>query len=788
MSVAPLLVLTHSFPPDAGGEAEYVYQFCRELDGHKTVVSYRFARPTLRTGEFSCRPLAGFRVIRVFCPPLFPWAARAFALDAARKICRRDKPRLILCGNARMAGIARTLKRSLGIPYVVLTHGRDVIGTDLSDGGLERVLRPARTVIAPSGFTREQILLRCPDLPEVRVIPPVVPPPLRLPDAEQAKRRLGLEGRKVLLTVARLSAHAAHKGHDLVLMALADVVRRYPETVYAVVGEGASARPLEGLARRLGLAGHVRFFEHDRRRLDDFYAACDIYVMPSRHDRRTGAVEGFGIVFVEAALHGKPCVGGRSGGIRDAVEDGRTGLLVDPLDPGRIRDAILALLEDPARARSMGEEGRRRALAKYGPDRLGPRIRESVAPTQPRRTLFVHHAATPYGASRSLLESVRAVQARSEVLVALPGRGPLTALLEREGVRYAILPLCVVYYCSLAKSLPTHGAAAWLRGLGHLIAQALRVPANVTRLRRLIRDFDPDVVVINSATLLVSGWAARGSGRRVAWHVREVIGTEASRLMKRLIAGVLGRSSDVLIANSEYSRRDLESIGLAKARLVPNGLDADRFGPKRPLDPSGIRNVGWVGQIYRQKGWHVLAEAAFLLHPRRPDWTYLVVGASSGRRAGTPPRADQEEAVFRRVVRDFGLEKNFCFAGEQSDPEPWYRRMDCLVAPSVAPESFGRVLIEAMVCGVPVIASRIGAYPEIVEDGLTGILVEPADPRALAEAMDALLGDPGRLEAMGRAARESVRRRFDARSVAGRLWDAYGGSPVPDRPAREISV
>jgi phosphatidylinositol alpha-1,6-mannosyltransferase len=93
-----------------------------------------------------------------------------------------------------------------------------------------------------------------------------------------------------------------------------------------------------------------------------WYERCDVFVLASRESAASGGAEGYGIVFVEANLHGKPVIGGRSGGVPDAVRDGATGLLVNPLDAGEIADAVIRLMQDPALARRLGAEGRRRAL------------------------------------------------------------------------------------------------------------------------------------------------------------------------------------------------------------------------------------------------------------------------------------------------------------------------------------------------------------------------------------------------------------------------------------------
>jgi phosphatidylinositol alpha-1,6-mannosyltransferase len=133
---------------------------------------------------------------------------------------------------------------------------------------------------------------------------------------------------------------------------------------YVVAGAGPEEPRLRDLAREVGCAAHVRFIGSvSGEDLEALYAACDIFVMPSRALAQRDGVEGFGIVFLEAGACAKPVVGGRSGGISDAVLDGVTGLLVDPTDAAELEAVLIRLLDDPVEARRLGAQGRQRVEA-----------------------------------------------------------------------------------------------------------------------------------------------------------------------------------------------------------------------------------------------------------------------------------------------------------------------------------------------------------------------------------------------------------------------------------------
>jgi phosphatidylinositol alpha-1,6-mannosyltransferase len=164
----------------------------------------------------------------------------------------------------------------------------------------------------------------------------------------------------VLLTLARI---VERKGQDQVVRALPEIVRQVPDAVYCIAGDprGDHAQWLKPLISELRLDANIRFAGYvEGGEIPAWYNLCDVYVMPSREI--AGDTEGFGITFLEANACGKPVIGGNSGGIADAVVNGETGFLVDPLDPGIIAEKAIQLLTDDALAKKLGKQGRERIL------------------------------------------------------------------------------------------------------------------------------------------------------------------------------------------------------------------------------------------------------------------------------------------------------------------------------------------------------------------------------------------------------------------------------------------
>lgn len=176
-------------------------------------------------------------------------------------------------------------------------------------------------------------------------------------------KALSLEGKKILLTVTRLDDY---KGIDVTLQAVKILQKEHPNLVYLVGGAGTDQARLKSIVTQNGLENVVHFLGIvPASDLNHLYNLCDIYVMPSREDWEGPSLEGFGIVFLEAAACAKPVVAGASGGVPDAVENNVTGFLVDPTNPSALAGAIDELLKNPAKAAEMGRRGLQRVQQKF---------------------------------------------------------------------------------------------------------------------------------------------------------------------------------------------------------------------------------------------------------------------------------------------------------------------------------------------------------------------------------------------------------------------------------------
>ncbi|HVR05518.1 MAG TPA: glycosyltransferase family 4 protein [Solirubrobacteraceae bacterium] len=339
-----LLLITPDFPPAHGGIQLLAHRVVSGLQGFDTRVvtlDSPGAREFDRDAGLATRRVGVHRAAG---------AARQLALNAAAvHEALAFRPQATLSAHIVASPAADLISRALGACTVQYFHAKEIPRRRRLAAF---AARRADACIAVSSYTADLVAATGARGADVRLIPPGVdlPSDPAPPPAE----------RPTFLTVARLEDR--YKGHDVLLAALPVVRARVPDVEWIVIGDGPLRPELEARARAEGVADAVRFLGAlaDRER-DDWLRRADLLAMPSRLPGGGLAGEGFGIVYLEAAAHGKPVVAGNVGGAVDAVADGESGLLVDPTDPAAVAEAIATLLLDRELARRLGSAGAQRA-------------------------------------------------------------------------------------------------------------------------------------------------------------------------------------------------------------------------------------------------------------------------------------------------------------------------------------------------------------------------------------------------------------------------------------------
>ena len=293
---------------------------------------------------------------------------------------------LVIANHVALAPVAALMKLAFRTPYWVACHSVEVWwGTSRLR---HAALKNADLILPVSRYTADAVQkmagIRS---SRVKVVYNAIPNSFAklLLSEEPVGPSIGKlkRGGSLLLSVCSLVRGNEFKGVDTIIRALPKILKTQPDLRYVVVGEGEIRTGLENIAVEMGVAGKVTFLgEIPDSELAELYRHCDAFVLPSRGQERLGIVggEGFGRVYVEAALAGKPVVGSLSGGAAEAVLHGKTGFLVNPDSSDEVAEAVLAILEDPRLAAAMGSVGREWALDTFSEEALSRSLKELLRP------------------------------------------------------------------------------------------------------------------------------------------------------------------------------------------------------------------------------------------------------------------------------------------------------------------------------------------------------------------------------------------------------------------------
>jgi phosphatidyl-myo-inositol dimannoside synthase len=376
-----ILFVTSQFHPLVGGIPSYCANLCRHLGDTVAVLAEAMPGGVPADPAWDAQQPFSIRRIAPFVSPAgkglpkpFSTAFRYFGdhvINRARvrtefrRAVENFRPDAVCLATLWSTFWLAPTAKACGLPVVFYTHGEDVCGVTPSrlDGDRpQRALRDAAAVVAVSRFTRGVVVSRGVEPARVHLVTNGVDAGRFSPGPKDAAliARYGLEGKRVLMTLARLDER---KGQDRMLQALPAILRELPDTVYVIAGAGDMRERLQRIAAETNVSDHVVFTGRVKdEEVAAHYRLCDVYAMPNRTSE-SGDTEGFGLVFLEAGASGRPVIGGNAGGVPDAIDDGETGFLVDGNSTDQIARAAVRLLGDPELCRRMGEAGVRRAAS-----------------------------------------------------------------------------------------------------------------------------------------------------------------------------------------------------------------------------------------------------------------------------------------------------------------------------------------------------------------------------------------------------------------------------------------
>ncbi|MDD3717775.1 MAG: glycosyltransferase [Actinomycetota bacterium] len=375
------------------------------------------------------------------------------------------------------------------------------------------------------------------------------------------------------------------------------------------------------------------------------------------------------------------------------------------------------------------------------------------------RMLVVNHAVETGGAERVLIRLLESLdRGLFEPALACPREGPLTVEAEKLGIE-----------AHLGYPSPRL-LEVKRRSVGNSGAGVLLYPYDLARtvrgLARLIRRGGFDLVYTNSAKADIygslAGWVA---GRPVVWRLHDIVTAEAfSRFNMFLFKSCASLFASRVLAVSGAASEALVALGVPrrKVRTLYNGIDLASVKPERGRESVRVEwdieanapLVGMVGRLVDWKGPDVFLRAAAAIARELSGARFMLVGDAT---FGEKSYVDE----LKGMCADLGLEEKVVFTGFRSDVAEIMASLDLLVHASVLPDPLPTVLIEAMALGIPVIAAAGGGVGEIVEDGVTGLVVPPGDAEGMAVAALRVLGRRDEAVRMGEAGKKRAAEVFD---------------------------
>jgi glycosyltransferase involved in cell wall biosynthesis len=563
-------------------------------------------------------------------------------------------------------------------------------------------------------------------------------------------------GRKTIGIIGRL---VAHKRHNELLMAIKDIRNTGRDVGLVIAGDGPMRQALEDETRQLGLSDVVKF-TGEFERIEDVMSLFDIFAITSISESQCMPI-------LESGAFGKPVIAADSGGMPDFVDDGVTGIIVPIGDHNALVAALIRLIDDSALCERMGQAGRRRYLERHTPDRIADLhddLNLRLLADRPGVGLHVAYIVECY--ATFIVDEINMLR-RLGVKVSLfnafrptPESDPKKEDFRRESH----------YFPSGYRGVFLANVSAFVRRpIGYLRAlwlvsregESLRMLLLAGFLARIVRSEQIDHFhgTFGTRTTTLAALLSFLTGRTYSFttHAYDIYRPNPSLVWKTNGAAFMRTISDF---NKQFIEQTYLGIEAKKILVGYLGISSEMFNSKIKCynyikEPISIIAVG---SLIEQKGHIILIRACRILNDRGYDLTCLLIG--DGEKRGLIIDEIQRQGL-KNIIRLLGLLPH-------ANIISYLLSADIFALPCMDLRGKGEhidgipvALMEAMAVGLPTIATRISGIPELIEDGVSGLLVPEKDEIALADAIARLIEDPDLRASLGHGARRRIEERFD---------------------------
>ena len=652
---------------------------------------------------------------------------------------------------------ARILAGRIGRPWSFTGHAHDIF---VHDQDLSGKLAQADFSVTISEYNRRQLSARLPsELHNRLAVIHCGVLPADLPFTAEGREPAYIVG------VGRLDPI---KGFIHLVKACALLQERGIDFRCDIIGDGPLRDELQQAINQAGLSERVRLTgalpqQDVRQRIN----RATMFVLPSVL-LADGNADGIPVALMEAMACGATAISTRVSGIPELIHHEENGLLVTPGQATELADAMARLLADAPLRTRLAQAARNTIIHNFDADIEAAKLLGRIQAVQPD--------TGHWQGGKPASSSLRVMLMTDEMEVGGSQRQivQLAMGLKERGIE------CVVLYFIKPSFLVDRLHAAGIQTLR--VDKRRRVdPEFVWKLRQAIRQWAPDVLHCYSFTAEL--WGAIATRLLPASErptlITSVRGTYEwySANQWRMKHWASQRSQGIISNSREGAEYAARQMGLPMSRfsIVHNGVEV----PEPPADavaalrkeytattPNGQADAPFetlllfVGRLVEHKNLPRLLDAFARVAAERPHVRLLLVGGG--------PLHD----TLAARIRELKLDERALLLGERSDVAALMKAADLLVAPSLR-EGMSNVILEAMALGLPVLATRVGGTPEVIEDGRHGVLVDPTDTQALADAMLQLIDDPVRRQAIGQAGRQKVLEQYSPPAMVSAMLKEY---------------
>lgn len=553
---------------------------------------------------------------------------------------------------------------------------------------------------------------------------------------------------KTEVTLLIIASLVENKGHQYLIDALHKLKNRKKKVKLLIVGDGPLKVELKDYAATLGIKEKIVFLGIQDN-VHDILEDSDILVLPSVER------EGMGISIIEAMSMAKPVIGTSLGGIPEVIEDGVNGYLAEPRNSKDLADKLEILIDNITLRQRMGKEGRDKFELRFEAKTMLEKLEGLYRSLLKHRgigtprILYLHNKTNISGGEQSLLNLWQNLDRKkySPHLI-IPSDGQLGQEARQIGLE--------VNYHEVPKLIPLN---------------FIKILKLLFIFRRLCKK--QRISIIHSYTPrnnILAAFLGKIMRIPVIWHERNLIFASEIEISSRF-----SFLPDQIICNSNaVAQRFKKNEGIpSKVNVVINGVDLNKFRPGKvdleilqKYNLNGRKIVGLISNLGKRKMPELLLNASPYLLKKHPNTIFLIVGGEFAEE----DRGRREE--LERKANSLGVGDSFIFTGFVSNVSDIIQVFDVGVAVTEK-EACSRAILEIMACGKPVVAFDTGGNSELIDDGVTGTLVDFGDIKGFASAVVDLLRDDNKRTRMAMKARERAEKYFDVKINAQKTQGIY---------------